>query len=165
MKEDTVKRVVLLMAFIAIAMVAASGVVYAMPRDSGPSRSTEAAVADLKVTKATPDARVSVGEDFTWTVRVTNLGRARAANVRVVDTLPISVRLLNILPSQGGPCQVDFPQVICTLDTVGKGKTAVIKLKAEATQPGTLRNAARASTTTPEVRLSNNRSVSVVRAR
>lgn len=158
------RRVVLLMAFIAMAVIAASGVVYAMPRDSGPSGAAQAAVADLGVNKVASDTNVSVGEDFTWTVRVSNRGQSRAANVRVVDTLPTSVRLLNILPSQGGPCQVDFPQVICTLDTVGEGQTAAIKFKAQATQPGTLRNVARASTTTPEVRLSNNRSVSVVRA-
>ncbi len=162
------KKVVLLMAFIAVAVVAASGAVYAMPRDSGPSESAqaaaEAALADLKVSKVASDAHVSVGEDFTWTVRVANRGPSRAANVRLVDTLPISVRLLNILPSQGGPCQVDFPQVVCTLDTVGKGQAAVINFKAEATRPGTLRNVARASSTTPEVKILNNRSVSVVRA-
>lgn len=154
----------LLMAFIAMAVVAASGVVYATPRDSGPSRSTEAAVADLRIVKVASDANVSVGENFTWTVRVANRGQARAANVRVVDTLPMSVRLLNILPSQGGPCRVDFPRVVCTLDTIKKGEWAVVKFKVRATQSGTLRNVARASTTTPEVRLSNNRSVSVVRA-
>lgn len=163
-REDTMKKMVLLLALIATAMIAASSVALAVPRDAGPSKSAQAAIANLRVTKQTPDTTVAVGQDFTWTVRVANRGQVRAANVRMVDTLPMSVRLLNIIPSQGGPCTVDFPRVICTLDTIGKGKVAVVKLRVRATQAGTLRNVARASTTTTEIRLLDNRAASVVRA-
>jgi uncharacterized repeat protein (TIGR01451 family) len=163
-REDRMRKMMLIMAVIVAAVISAGGVAHAVPRDADPTRSPEAATADLKVTKRTPDANVSVGEDFTWTVRVTNRGQARAADVRLVDTLPVSVRLLNIIPSQGGPCEVDFPRVVCTLDTIGKGKTAVVKLRVEATQAGVLKNKARANTSTSETQLSDNRAVSVVTA-
>lgn len=157
-KEDGMRRTMLLTAIIAVAVAVSSGVAYSA------ERSPEAASTNLKVNKVASDTNVAVGEDFTWTVRVKNRGQSRAANVRLVDTLPMSVRLLNVTSSQGGPCRVDFPRVVCKLGNIGKGKQAVVRLKVEATQAGILRNRARATTSTNDVRIKNNRDASVVRA-
>lgn len=129
---------------------------------SGPA---QAAVADLSVRKTTPDATVGVGETFNWTVRVANRGPGPASGVQVVDTLPMQVRLLNAVSSQGGPCNVDFPRVVCNLGSLDSGAGATIKLTVRATEAATLRNRAKVSASSADANTSNNRAVSEVRAR
>lgn len=124
-----------------------------------------AAVADLSVRKTASDRSVSVGENFVWRVTVKNSGPAQAQNVRVVDTLPESVRLNNVLASKGGPCDVDFPRVTCTLGNLAAGEKATIKLFVDPTQAGVLRNRVRVNQTGADANASNNRAVSVVRVR
>lgn len=141
------------------ALVAATALVMAL---AGPA---QAAVADLSLRKATPDDTVRVGENFNWTLRVANRGPGRASGVRVVDTLPMSVRLLNVVSSQGGPCDVDFPRVVCNPGSIDSGETATIRLTVRATQAGTLRNRARVDASSTDANAANDRAVSVVRAR
>jgi uncharacterized repeat protein (TIGR01451 family) len=129
---------------------------------SGPA---QAAAADLSIRKTTPDDSVRVGENFDWTLRVANRGPGSASDVQVVDTLPMSVRLLNVVASQGGPCVVDFPRVVCNPGTIASGGKVTIKLTVRATEAGTLRNRARVSGSSTDTNAANNRAVSVVAAR
>lgn len=129
---------------------------------SGPA---QAAVSDLSIRKTTSDDVVNVGETFNWTVRVANRGPGPASGVQVVDTLPMSVRLLNVVPSQGGPCDVDFPRVVCNLGSIASDGQATIKLTVRATQEDTLHNRSRVSSSSADANTANNRAVSVVRAR
>ena len=146
----------------ALATVAAVAAVLTLA-NSGPAW---AAVADLSVRKAASENRVQVGERFVWTVTVANKGPRQAQGVRVVDTLPYSsVRLNNVVASQGGPCQVDFPRVVCSLGTLGVGEKATIKLYVGATEAGALRNRARVSQSTGDSDPTNDKASSTVRAR
>lgn len=130
---------------------------------SGQARA--ATVADLSIRKTTPDDTVRVGETFNWTIRVANRGPGQASGVRVVDTLPMSVRLLNIVSSQGGPCDVDFPRVVCNPGSIASGEGATIRLTVRATESGTLRNRARVDGSSTDTNAANDRAVSAVVAR
>ncbi len=154
----TMPRRLVVMALLG-ALAAATALVLALP---GPA---QAAVSDLSIRKTAADDRVRVGETFNWTIRVANRGPGPASGVQVVDTLPMSVRLLNVVPSQGGPCDVDFPRVVCNLGSIASGGQATIKLTVRATQEDTLRNRSRVSSSSADANTANNRAVSVVWAR
>ena len=57
--------------------------------------------ADLGVTKTTSNVQPNVGETFTYTVSLYNLGTSAATNVEVTDTLPANVTIVSATPSAG----------------------------------------------------------------
>ncbi|MGW6568131.1 calcium-binding protein [Streptomyces sp. NPDC054975] len=94
---------------------------------------------DLSVTKTGP-ATISIGDQATYTVRVTNRSTTTAATgVSVSDTLTgASGTLLTATPSQGGPCAVSATTVNCGLGTIAPGASATVTVVAEPRATGTL---------------------------
>ncbi|WP_329114299.1 calcium-binding protein [Streptomyces sp. NBC_01353] len=94
---------------------------------------------DLAVTKTGPTT-ISIGDQATYTVRVTNTSAtATATGVSVSDTLTgASGTLLSATPSQGGPCTVNATTMSCGLGALAPGASATVTVVAEPRATGTL---------------------------
>ena len=76
-----------------------------------------------------------------YTMTVTNKGPNDATNVQVADPAPAGILYLTASPSQG-TCSVTPSLITCSLGTVKKGQTVVIRVTARATTVGTHTNTA-----------------------
>ncbi|MFF2572353.1 calcium-binding protein [Streptomyces sp. NPDC058084] len=94
---------------------------------------------DLSVTKTGPTT-VSLGDQATYTIRVTNNSPTTGATgVSISDTLTGgSGTLLSATPSQGGPCTVNPTTMTCRLNTLAPGGSATVTVVAEPRATGTL---------------------------
>ncbi|HSY49073.1 MAG TPA: hypothetical protein VLC46_09690 [Thermoanaerobaculia bacterium] len=115
--------------------------------------STISAQADLSISKTGPPS-VTVGQNISYTISVTNSGQLAAANTFVNDSTPAGLTFV----SNGGACTGPFP---CALGTMATGQTAVITstFSVPANYAGTtISNTATVSTSSPESNTSNNSS-------
>ncbi|MFG2642096.1 calcium-binding protein [Streptomyces sp. NPDC048370] len=94
---------------------------------------------DVSVTKTGP-ATVSIGDQATYTIRVTNRSTTTDATaVSISDTLTGgSGTLLSATPSQGGPCTVNPTTMTCRFGTIAPGASATVTVVAEPRATGTL---------------------------
>ncbi len=76
-----------------------------------------------------------------YTMTVTNKGPNDATNVQVADPAPAGILYLTAAPTQG-TCSVAPSLITCSLGTVKKGQTVVIRVTARATTVGTHTNTA-----------------------
>ena len=76
-----------------------------------------------------------------YTMTVTNKGPNDATNVQVADPAPAGILYLTASPTQG-TCSVAPSLITCSLGTVKKGQTVVIRVTARATTVGTHTNTA-----------------------
>jgi uncharacterized repeat protein (TIGR01451 family) len=121
-----------------------------VPRSVSP---TPAAGADLSISKKANHATDRVGRPIIYTITVTNHGPATAAEPTVSDTFAKPVRLVSAhVP--GGSCSKHTP-VICKLGSIANGHSATIKIVAEPTSTGHLRNAAVVTSPTPDPNADN----------
>jgi uncharacterized repeat protein (TIGR01451 family) len=114
--------------------------------------------ADLAIVKETPSAAFTVGQQATYTLRVTNNGPSTATNLVVTDTLPAGLSLVSIDAPAGWACS-GTAVVTCTGASLAVGGTVEIRLVTlvgSAAQPS-VTNAAQVSGAEPDSDLSNNR--------
>ncbi|MBN1285424.1 MAG: DUF11 domain-containing protein [Anaerolineae bacterium] len=109
--------------------------------------------ADISVTK-TAAAEVEMGEAFTYTITVTNNGPFQATNVVVTDTLPGTVSLGAVTPSQGTCSGANV--IICDLGVLVDGATATIEIIVTPNEIGTLINGVDVTTTSADPEANNN---------
>ncbi len=97
--------------------------------------------ADLSITKVV-SGDFKAGETATYLITVDNLGPSDAANVHVTDTIPGTLTIDTVTPSQGS-CSGD-PMVDCSLGIIAAGGnatvTVVVDISPDAT--GTINNTA-----------------------
>ncbi len=96
--------------------------------------------ADLAITKTASPTLVDVGENFTYTLTVTNNGPNDAVSVLASDFLPAGVTLVSAVPSQGD-CTGSGP-VDCDLGALANGASATITIVVTADIEGDLTNRA-----------------------
>ena len=94
---------------------------------------------DVSVTKTGP-ATVSLGDQATYTIRVTNNSTTNTATaVSISDTLTGgSGTILSATPSQGGPCTVNPTTMTCRFGDIAPGASATVTVVAEPRATGTL---------------------------
>ena len=112
---------------------------------------------DLQVVSSAP-AAVNTMDTIVYVLTTSNNGPSSAANVAVTDSLPAGVMF--VAASRGGTeiaGVVTFP----VLPTLGSGGTQVDTIWVVAPTAGTLTNAARVSSATPETDSTNNRDTDV----
>ncbi|HUP69523.1 MAG TPA: right-handed parallel beta-helix repeat-containing protein [Acidimicrobiales bacterium] len=120
-----------------------------------PSCTQGALRADLSVTKtATPDP-VTLGEDVTYTVTVSNAGPDAASGVIVTDALPSGMTYRSATPSQGS-CSQSGGTVTCSLGVLAKNASATVTIVVEADSVGTKSNTASATSATADPNAANN---------
>jgi uncharacterized repeat protein (TIGR01451 family) len=92
----------------------------------------------LRVTAASSAPSVTQGDTFSYSVAVTNRGRADASSALLEVALPHSVTLATAMPSQGS-CGEGGGVVTCSLGTLAPGGTAEVVLDVDADEPGIAR--------------------------
>lgn len=108
------------------------------------------ASADLELTKTGPASAIA-GTSFDYQLSVTNAGPSSATGVRIVDVLPLGVRIDNLVCSGGGGANPGEPgnpllPTTCSFGTLGVGATRTMTVSVTIL-PGTrgpLHNNARA---------------------
>jgi uncharacterized repeat protein (TIGR01451 family) len=78
---------------------------------------------DLAVDKSADKPTIYAGEKARFTIRVTNLGRAQATEVRLEDVLPNGLRLLKLTSSKGS-----CTRLVCNLGTLTRGEVVTLRL-------------------------------------
>lgn len=110
--------------------------------------------ADVSITKVATPNPVVVGSDLAYTLTVSNSGPAAATRVMVSDTLPPSVVLASVTPSQGS-CS-GTTAILCTLGKIPPGGKATVTIIVHTTTIGDLVNTAVVSALQGDPNLGNN---------
>ena len=121
--------------------------------DDQASTTVSGQAADLVVTKTVDDSEVTVGDDVTFTVEVTNNGPNTARNVVVDETLPDGLTFVSTSPSQGSYDEADSSYDVGNL---ASGETATLELTATIEDTTDLENVATATSDTPDPDDTNN---------
>jgi len=111
-----------------------------------------AAQADLEISKADSPDPVTVGDNLTYTITVTNRGPDPATNVVVTDTLPSGVTFVSASPG----CVHSAGVVTCNLGTIPAGDSVTITIVVTPTAPGTISNTATVTSDTLDPNTANN---------
>jgi uncharacterized repeat protein (TIGR01451 family) len=123
-------------------------------------RVSPTAIADLSVTKADSPDPVTVGDNLTYTVTVTNNGPDTATSVTVADDLPAETTFVSCSSTGGGVCGGSGNNRTVTFATLASGQSETITFVANvncSVADGTvINNTATVSSFTPDPDLSNN---------
>ena len=114
--------------------------------------------ADLGVTKSDSADPVIVGNEFSYTVTVTNDGPDTATGVTVVDTLPGEVLYVSSTPSQGS-CSELNGVVTCDLGSILNGADATVTITVDADTTGLASNSVTVSGDTTDTNAANDTAV------
>ncbi len=96
---------------------------------------------NLSIVKTSDPETVVVGDEITYTLRVTNNGPSVATGVTVVDTLPASVNFVSASPG----CTHDSGEVTCDVGELAVDGFVEITITVETTEPGVISNSATAA--------------------
>lgn len=106
--------------------------------------------ADLSITKSDSADPVFVGQEFEYSLLVSNAGPDAATNSTVSDKLPAALTYLGHSAPAGVNCSEAANLVTCTIPSLAAGGAPVeIKIKVKASAVGAVSNTARVSTKTP----------------
>jgi uncharacterized repeat protein (TIGR01451 family) len=108
--------------------------------------------ADLEISKDDSPDPVTVGDNLTYTITVTNHGPDPATNVVVTDTLPSGVMFVNASPG----CVHSAGVVTCNLGNIPAGGSVTITIVVTVTAPGTISNTATVTSDTLDPNTANN---------
>jgi uncharacterized repeat protein (TIGR01451 family) len=118
---------------------------------------------DLSITKVAESNTVLIGENFSYTITVSNAGPGTATNTIVTDTIPANTTLVSATPSQGS-CSGN-PAVTCNLGTLTAGANATITLVVTApSTPQPIVNTATVASNETDGNPVNNTSTSTINA-
>ncbi len=110
---------------------------------------------DVAVILADSPDPVFVGSNLLYTITVTNGGLFAAANIKLTNTLPASVRLRSATTSQG-TLNTNANPILGSLGTLNSGGSATITLTVVPQVPGTVTNIDSAAGDIPDAIPSNN---------
>ena len=119
----------------------------------------EGAEADLSLTKTDSPDPVTVGNNLTYAVTVTNNGSSAATGVKVTDTLPLGVTFVSATPSQGS-CSVK-KTVTCDLGTLNEGVSARVTIVVKPKRARTITNRATVTSHVTDSNTTNNTATAV----
>ena len=116
-------------------------------------------VADLTISKTDSIDPVTAGSEFTYTIRVDNLGDALADDVVVTDTLPAGVTLVSTSGCTEDPTGVPT----CSLGTIDAGGFAeyTVTVMVDPSTIGLITNNVSVTTSSPESDTDNNSATEV----
>ncbi|MBI4260743.1 MAG: DUF11 domain-containing protein [Actinobacteria bacterium] len=106
--------------------------------------------ADVRIEKSDSADPVIQGDQFTYTLTVTNDGPDPAANVVVNDTLPAGVTFVSSSPGPPDCLALIGGVVSCQLGTMASGETRIITITVTADDLGTHENAATVTSSTDD---------------
>jgi len=98
---------------------------------------------------------VTIGEQLTYNLTVTNRSSSSVTGVTLADKLPPDVANVSFTSSQGA-CSQTGDVITCNLGTLNPGATAQVSVRATPTTPGTITNSATVSAMQPDGNPANN---------
>jgi uncharacterized repeat protein (TIGR01451 family) len=113
---------------------------------------------DLAITKSDSPDPVTLGNELTYTLTVTNNGPSTATGVQVADELPAATTFVSVSSGQG-TCAHAAGVVTCGLGTMAPGATVTITIVVRPTATGTIINTATVVGNEPESNTANNMAV------
>ncbi|HEY3129262.1 MAG TPA: hypothetical protein VGL91_07375 [Acidobacteriota bacterium] len=122
--------------------------------NSATARSTVNPPADLSISKSDSPDPVTVGNNLTYTIVVSN-GPAAATGVVVTDTLPASVTFVSAGATQGS-CSQAAGTVTCNIGSMAVSATATITIVVAPTAAGSISNTATVKANEPDANPANN---------
>ncbi len=114
---------------------------------------------NLSIDKSVSQATASTGDQFNWTLDITNHGPDTASNVVVSDTVPTAFEVIGTFPTAGLSCTGTGNSVQCTAASLANGATVsvVVQVRVAATAgPGTVVNTATVVTDSNDTDTSDN---------
>lgn len=123
----------------------------------------EARTPDTQVEKVADQQEVSIGDNVTYTITVTNNGPGTATGVTMTDNLPAELSFVSATPSQG-TCTNNVNLVTCDLGSLLEGSTATVIMVATVVAEGTITNTTIITHNEPDPDPSNNSSSATVQA-
>jgi uncharacterized repeat protein (TIGR01451 family) len=115
--------------------------------------------ADLAISKTDSPDPVTVGNNLTYTITVTNNGPSTATGVNVSDTLPAGETFVSATPSQGS-C-TGTSTISCAVGSIANGGSATVTLVVTPTQTGGISNTASVAGNEFDPNLNNNSATQV----
>lgn len=111
---------------------------------------------DLAITKSALDSEVSIGDDITYILSVSNLGTAPVASVNVNDPLPAGFSFVS-LNAPGWSCSNNDNELICSRTSPLAGdQTSTIRINGTASAVGVQTNTATVNSTSTDSQPGNN---------
>lgn len=103
----------------------------------------------LSISKSIKPKVVTVGDNQTYTINITNNTGARATDVEMRDPLPRNVRFIRASTSlhRPGSCGAKAGTVTCDLGNLSNGEKVTIKIYVKTTEAGRYKNTAYVSHT------------------
>lgn len=96
---------------------------------------------DLAVSKSASPNPGQVNATLTYRIVVTNNGPAVATNVTLTDTLPLGIAFGSSSATQGN-CSANGPPVVCSLNSLSAGASAIVTIIVTPSSPGQITNTA-----------------------
>jgi uncharacterized repeat protein (TIGR01451 family) len=93
------------------------------------TRPTNCGAPDVKVQKSSSATDVLPGDQFTYTLTVTNVGNATATNVQLRDSIPASLTIV----SMPAGCSAAGNDVTCAIGDLAAGQSASVDITVQAT--------------------------------
>jgi uncharacterized repeat protein (TIGR01451 family) len=115
--------------------------------------------ANLTVAKSASVVLATVGDSFSYTIKVSNAGPNSAFSTMVTDALPSQVSFVSA-STTAGTCS-GTTTVTCNLGTIANAGSATVTINVTAKTAGTATNTATISTTSTDTNASKSSSVSV----
>jgi uncharacterized repeat protein (TIGR01451 family) len=112
-------------------------------------------IADLSLFQTVDPGQVTVGNNLTYILTVTNNGPDTATEVLLRDILPPDVAFVSVTPAQGS-CTFFPSTVTCALDTINKGSSVTVKITTTPTQTGAIENNAYVAGNVSDPEMNNN---------
>jgi uncharacterized repeat protein (TIGR01451 family) len=115
---------------------------------------------DLSVTKTDSPDPVTVGNNLTYTVTITNNGPDAATGVTLTDTLPGGVTVVSIY-STNGACSLASGTVTCNFDPMANGAVVTVTIVVTPNTPGGITNTATVAGNETDPNTANNTATAV----
>jgi uncharacterized repeat protein (TIGR01451 family) len=88
---------------------------------------------------------LTLGDQLTYTITVTNGGPDPATQVRLVDKLAPKLDFVSAVPSEGNCERPSTRRIVCTIDTIASGATATLVVRVRPTRVDRILNTATVS--------------------
>jgi len=113
---------------------------------------------DISVIKTDAPDPVTVGNNLTYTIVVSNNGPETGTGVTLTDTLPSSVTYVSATSTQG-TCSRSGSTVTCSIGTLSNGASATVTIVVTPTTAGTITNTASATCNETDTNSGNNTAI------
>ncbi|WP_458457036.1 hypothetical protein [Methanobrevibacter sp.] len=111
-------------------------------------------VCDLEIIKLVSAEKAFVGEELTWTIRVTNLGPSAAFDVEVFEDLPDTLKYIRYTADKGS---FDSNTNIWTIGKLEKDDSVTLSIVTKVLSVGNITNPVEVTTSTPDSNITNNK--------